>query len=492
MSEGRGEVVLGVDVGTSSLKAGLFALDGTPLGLVQAEYPLATPEEGAEEQDPEDWWAALAFVARELMALLDDPARLAAVSIGGQAPTLVAADADFRPTHPAITWLDQRPADEADRLYAQLGQPVPVWGSWPAQAAWFVRHRPAALRHTRWLFGCPDYLASRLTRTASSLLSTPRPELDAAGLDMRLLPPLGTPGKVIGQVDPAAAVETSLPTGTPVVGGFVDGVLGVLGSGVRRPGDACMNCGTSGTFSTVCLPPLGYPMMGISILGSATNTSGKALDWFAHQIAPGGAGYAELIADAATAPPGADGLLFLPHLAGERAPERDPRARAAWVGLTLSHDRRHLLRALLEGVAFSFRSIQDWIESCGADVRDVRCVGGQARSEVWNQIKADILNRPVLVPSVVEAAVLGAAILAALGIGAYASLEQAIASMVRVSRRLEPDERNAALYARMLEGYRELYPALRQTNWRLHDISTGARALAGSASACPSEPSLAP
>jgi xylulokinase len=488
-----GEVVLGVDVGTSSLKAGLFTLDGTPLGLAQAEYPLASPEKDAEEQDPDDWWAALAFVSRELMALLDDPARLAAVSIGGQAPTLVAANAGFRPTHPAITWLDQRPADEADRLYARLGQAVPVWGSWPAQAAWFVRHRPVALRRTRWLFGCPDYLASRLTRTASTLLSTPPAELEAAEIDARLMPPMADPGKVIGQVDRAAAAETHLPAGTPVVGGFVDGVLGVLGSGVRQPGDACMNCGTSGTFSTVCLPPLGYPMMGISILGSATNTSGKALDWFAHQIAPGGAGYAELIADAATAPPGSDGLLFLPHLAGERAPERDPRSRAAWVGLTLGHDRRHLLRALLEGVAFSFRSIQDWVESCGAEVRDVRCVGGQARSEVWNQIKADILNRPVLVPSVVETAVLGAAILAALGIGAYASLEQAIAAMVRVSRTLEPDARNAELYGRMLEGYRELYPALRQTSWRLHDISAGSmRAASSTGPACPGAPVLAP
>jgi xylulokinase len=480
----EGEVVLGVDVGTSSLKAGLFTLDGTSLGLAQAEYALSAPEEGAAEQDPADWWAALASVSRELMALLEDRSRLAAISIGGQAPTLAAADADYRPTHAAITWLDQRPADEADRLYAQLGQPVPVWGSWPAQAAWFVRHRPAAMRSTYWLFGCPDYLASRLTRTPSALLSTPPSELRAAELDTRLLPPTATPGKVIGQVDHVTAEETHLPAGTAVVGGFVDGVLGVVGSGARRPGDACMNSGTSGTFSTVCLPPLGYPMMGISILGSATNTSGKALDWFAHQIAPTGSGYAELIAQAATAPPGSDGLLFLPHLAGERAPERDPRSRAAWVGLTLGHDRRHLLRALLEGVAFSFRSIQDWVESCGAQVIDVRCVGGQARSEVWNQIKADVLNRPVLVPTVVEAAVLGAAILAALGIGAYASLDQAIAAMVRVSRRLEPDERNAALYGRLLEGYRALYPALRQTSWRLHDLSTG--------STCPNGPALAP
>ena len=135
-------------------------------------------------------------------------------------------------------------------------------------------------------------------------------------------------------------------------------------------------------------------------------------------------------------------------------------------------------------MAFSFRSIQDWVESQGAEVRDVRCVGGQAHSDLWTQIKADVLNRPVLVPAVVEAAVLGAAILAALGIDAYSSLDQAIAAMVRVSRRLEPDERNAALYGRLLEGYRELYPALRQTSWRLHDVSTG--------SSCPIEPALAP
>lgn len=465
------QVVLGVDVGTTSLKAGLFTLDGASLGVAQSEYLLAAPEEGAAEQHPDDWWRALASASRELLALLEDRSRLAAVCIGGQAPTLVAADSDFQPTHAAITWLDQRPAAESDRLYARLGEPVPVWGSWPAQAAWFVRHRPEAMRHTRWLLGCPDYLAARLTRTPTAMLVTPQPELEAAELDQRLLPPTATPAEIIGQVDRSAAEATHLPPGTPVVAGFVDGVLGVLGSGVRHLGEACMNCGTSGTFSTVCSSPLGYPMMGLNILGSGTNTSGKALDWFAHRIAPGGSTYAELIAEAATAPAGSGGLLFLPHLAGERAPERDPRSRAAWVGLTLGHDRRHLLRAVLEGVAFSFRSIQDWVESVGVEVRDVRCVGGQARSDVWNQIKADVLNRPVLVPKVVEAAVLGAGILAALGINAYPNLEQASASMVRVSRRLEPDERNAAHYAQLLESFRGLYPALRETSWRLHALA---------------------
>jgi xylulokinase len=234
-----------------------------------------------------------------------------------------------------------------------------------------------------------------------------------------------------------------------------------------------MNSGTSGTFSTVCLPPLGYPMLGLQIAGSATNTSGRALDWFVQQIHSGGCDYDALLAEAAAIPAGACGLLFLPHLAGERGITRDPYSRGAWVGLTLDHDRRHLLRALLEGVAFSFRSIQDWLESLGANVLDVRCVGGQARSDVWNQIKADVLNRAVLVPEVIEAAAAGAAILAALGIGGYATLEEARAAMVRVDRRFEPDPGRADLYSNLYDSFCGLYPAVREINWRLHDLSKG-------------------
>lgn len=465
------DAVLGVDVGTSSLKAGLLTLDGVPLGLARVEYALSTPEEDAMEQDPDAWWTALATVTRQVMAHVDDRTRVAAVCIAGQAPTLVAVDADFRPTHAAISWLDQRSSAEADRIYARLGQAVPVWGSWPSQAGWFVRNRPAAMARTRWLLGCPDYLSSRLTRTPAALLAVTAAEREAAELEARYLPPVFSPGEVIGGVDATAAAETLLPVGTPVVGGHVDGLLGVLGSGVQNVGEACMNCGTSGTFSSVCRPPLGYPLLGLNIAGSAANTSGIALDWFAQSIARAGLSYAELLAGAAEAPPGADGLLFLPHLAGERAPQRDPRSRGAWVGLTLGHDRRHLLRSLLEGVAFSFRSMQDWLEASGAPICEVRCVGGQARSELWNQIKADVLNRPVLVPEVIEAAVVGAGILAALGVGAYPDLPHAAEAMVRITRRLEPDPPRAALYERLFKGYSDLYPALRQTNWLLHDLA---------------------
>jgi xylulokinase len=468
------DALLGLDVGTSSLKAGLFTPSGHALGLAEAAYPLFTPEPGAMEQDPLDWWVALTSVCRQLLAQAPRPVRVLALAIGGQAPTLSVVDARLEPTHAAVTWLDQRPAATAEQLYARLGQSVPIWGSWPAQVAWFARERPRVLRRSRWLMGCPDFLAARLTGEPALFLAWPAAEVDAAEVEPRLLPPQRAPGDIVGSVSSSAAAATGLPVNTPVVAGFVDGIMGVLGSGVQQPGDACINSGTSGTVSVVGQRGTGYAVLDLDILGAATNTSGKALDWFAQRIARQELAYPELIAEAAGVPPGAGGVQFLPHLAGERAPELDPRSRGAWVGITLEHDRRHLLRAVLEGAAFGLRSLADWLVQNGAAIGEVRCVGGQARSAMWNQIKADVLNRPLLLPEVVEAAVVGAAVLAALAVGAYSRREDAVSAMVRIVRRFDPDPYTAARYDELYSVYRQLYPALRDVHWRLHDFAQSA------------------
>jgi xylulokinase len=465
------EAVLGIDAGTGSLKAGLFTVDGHLLALARVGYPVLSPEPEAREQNPRDWWTALTTTCRQVLSEAPRDTRVVSIAIGGQAPTMVATDAQLEPTHAAITWLDPRTAAEAERLYARLGQPVPVWGSWPAQCAWFMHSRTEASRRTRWLFGCPDYLTSRLIGTPTALLQVTDAELAAAELDRTYFPPVWTPGTVVGELSSASARELHLPMGTPVVGGHVDGLLGVLGSGVQQVGDACISSGTSGTFSVVCDPPLGYPMFGVHVAGTATNTSGAALDWFVSNIDQRDLSYAELLAGAEFISPGADGLLFLPHLAGERGSTADAHARGAWIGLSLGHNRCHLLRAVLEGVAFGFRSMQNWLEQTGARVGDVRCVGGQARSDTWNQIKADVLNRPLLVPEALEAAVAGAAVLAALGIGAYPELWEAARRMVHIRRRFDPDPARATLYAELFQIYDALYPALRDTNWRLHDLN---------------------
>lgn len=462
------DAVLGVDAGTGSLKAGLFGVEGSSLGAARAAYATASAA-----LDARDWWSGLARTCRELMHQAPADTRVQAIAIGGQAPSMVAVDADLNPTHAAITWLDPRPAAEAERLYARLGQPVPVWGSWPAQCAWFAHTRLEAMRRTRWFLGCPDYLTSRLIGHPTALLGLSQAELEAGELDGSLFPSVWTPGAIVGQLTESAASELQLPIGTPVVGGHIDGLLGVVGSGVQDVGDACLNAGTSGTCTVVCDPPHGYPMFGKNVAGTAANTSGTALDWYASNIQEGGVSYDDLLSCVASTPPGAGGLLFLPQLAGERGATADAYARGAWVGLTLAHDRRHLLRSLLEGVAFSFRGMQDWLEESGAPVRTVRCVGGQAQSAIWNQIKADALDRTLLVPEVLEAATLGAAALAAVGIGVYADLWQAARRMVHVRREFQPNRERSTFYAELLQTYKSLYPALRETNWRLRDLSGG-------------------
>lgn len=463
------QAVLGLDAGTSSLKAGLLTLAGEPLALAEAAYPLASPEPGAMEQDARDWWAALVSTSREVIDRTGS-VELLALAVAGQAPALVAVDADLQPTHAAITWLDRRPAEVAEELYARLGQAAPAWGSWPAQAAWLARERPAAIRRARHLLGCPDYLAARLSGQPALFLEWSAAELDAAGVDQRLLPAVCPPGAVVGSVTPAAAEATGVPKGTPVVAGFIDGVMGVLGSGAMRVGDACLNGGTSGTFSVLVPPGGGYPVLGMHVAGAATNTSGKALDWFAEHVVHHQAGYAALLEQAAAVPPGSGGLLFLPHLAGQRGPLEEARARGAWVGLSLEHDWRHLLRAILEGVAFSFRALGQRLVDGGAHVGELRCVGGQARSPLWNQIKADVLGRPLLVPDVAEAAVVGAAMVAALAMGAYPSPTEAALAMVRAGHRYEPDPLAAAVYDDLYGELTRIDPALRQASRRLHEL----------------------
>jgi xylulokinase len=453
------DAILGVDVGTGSLKAGLFSLNGDQIGFAAVGYRMSSPEPDAMEEDPDDWWRAFIDACQQLTREGRDW-RVAAVCIGGMAPVLCAVDAELRPTYPAIIWLDHRPALEAERIYGRLGRPVPVWGSWPAQVAWLAHQRPAVLRKTRWLIGCPDYLSARLTGRLTSFLAWPDDEIEAAEIDRNLVAPTVEPGSVVGPIRQSAAELAGLPAGIPVVAGYVDGIMGVLGSGVSRPGDASLSGGTSGTFSMVTDTDAGYPVMGLSIVGAASNTSGKALDWFVERIAAPGSSYLDLLAAAAEVVPGSLGLLFLPHLAGERAPVRDPRARGAWVGLTLEHDARHLLRSVLEGVAFSFRALHEHLAVDCIRAREVRVIGGQARSRLWNRIKADVLNLPVLVPQAIEGPVVGAAILGAIGLGAYRNREEAVEAMVHIAHRLEPDPAAVAVYDELFATYQQLYPRL--------------------------------
>ncbi|MGH2513348.1 MAG: xylulokinase, partial [Candidatus Limnocylindrales bacterium] len=299
-------------------------------------------------------------------------------------------------------------------------------------------------------------------------------------LRIERLPPVVAAGTRLGELLPEAAAELGLPVGTPVVAGAVDAYASFFGAGLLEPGDAVDTGGTSGGFAVYANRPLAIagsfcapaPVPGSWVLGGAMNATGKALDWFGGLVLGGSsernAGLTtSLLAEAAVVPAGSGGLVFLPYLAGERSPIWDPDARGAFVGLTLAHTRGHLARAVIEGAALALRHVISPIMAAGADVKDLRVSGGPAQSPVWNQLKADVTGLAVAVPRVAETAVLGAAILAAVGIGAQPNLPTATRAMVAIERRLEPDPLRRATYDEVYEVYAGLYPALAGSFHRL-------------------------
>jgi xylulokinase len=468
---GRPRAVLAIDAGTTELKAGLVGLDGTLLGLGRASYPLdIDPVAGRAEQDPDDWWTALVRTTRALAPA--GRAEVVAIGIDGHGPSLAAVDADGRPTRPAIAWLDSRPSTELAELEAAT--PLRGWslGVLPA-ALWVVRHDAPAAARTRWWMNTWEALGLRLTGTAATTLLPGQvfptsPTLTGAGLDGDRVAPTMPAGAVLGELRSDAADALGIAAGTPVVAGMVDAFASCHGAGLIDPGDAFDAGGAAGGFGVYWDAPLALPgsfctnapLAGRWVIGGAMAATGKALDWFAADVLGGTATIDELLDEAAAVPPGADGLVFLPYLAGERSPLWDPTARGAFAGLTLRHGRGHLARAILEAAALAIRHVAEPILAAGVHVADMRVTGGPARSEAWNRIKADVTGFAVEVPHVLETAVVGSAIAAAAGVGAHPDLPAAIRAMTRVDRRIEPNPVNAATYDALFEAYTALHPAI--------------------------------
>ena len=289
----------------------------------------------------------------------------------------------------------------------------------------------------------------------------------AAGIPSDRLPPPSPSGEIIGRLTDTAADALGLRPGIPVVGGMVDAFASYLGAGLLAPGDAYDPGGSAGGFGVYWDRPLEVagafvtpaPLAGLFSVGAAMATTGRALDWYRDGILGDTITTEALLAEAAATPPGADGLVFLPYLAGERSPIWDPEARGVLAGLTLAHGRGHLGRAIVEASALAIRHVSAPMLAAGVQVTEMRVCGGPARSRFWNEVKADVTGFTVAVPAVLETAVLGSAILGATGVGAYDDLPAAIAAMTRILTRIEPRADLAATYDRLFEAYLELYPA---------------------------------
>ncbi len=493
-----GEALLvGLDIGTTATKAAVYDAAGTQLAAASAGYPITRPRNGWAEQDAEDWWRAAIHALRAL-ATTTDLSTVHAVGLVSQVNTHAFVDAALRPIGPAIVWQDQRCADIARELDGRFddatrhrlwGGPFTIDSSYLiSRAAWLAVHDTAAWDRAAWVLLPKDYVIARLTDEVATDAVSAIGLVTAAGdsylvgamalLDgvAQRLPRLARPTEPVGTITAAAADATGLPAGVPVMAGTMDAWGNLHGSAASSPGSAILVGGTSEIAALVSdrhVPTAGiitFPAVdGLIVHAGPTQAGGDALRWW---VQTSGHSYDEVLAQAAYTPAGAGGVIFAPHLLGERAPLWDPDVRASFLGLSSGTGTAELGRAVLEGVAFSARELFEAVATAGGvPVSTIALSGGSARSDLWSQIKADVLGRPLRRLAVRDSAVLGAALLAGVGSKLYDSLAAAGASAVHVERVFEPNPERVQLYSDLFAIYRQAYGALRPvhaalTAWR--------------------------
>ena len=464
--------LLAVDLGTSGVKAGVIDLEGRLLGFAERSYPLIDGgSPGWVEQDAALWWSS----ARDSMRAAIGAARgkrIVGVCIGGQGPSLVAIDRAGEPLANSIIWMDRRTEDERRAISDKLGGELSPYSNVP-KAMWIRLHRPEVYERTHVFLQSWDYIAYRLTgvAVASSFAGAtvfPRDAVAAAGCDESKFPKEIVMGQPVAGVRDDVAADLGLEPGVVVAGGVNDSTATVIGAGLVRKGLALDMGGTSGGIALAWDRPLREkgltawpaPAPGLFVCGGSFATSGRALPWLMSVTGYAPDAYAEVASDASKIDAGADGVVFLPYLAGERTPIWDERASGVFFGLSIRHTRAHLARAVFEAIAYQLRHVVDMMREAGATLDELRITGGQAKIGLLHRIKADVLGIPVVVPGVTEGALLGEAMLAAEAAGRTSDAASAAARFLRDSARFEPDPTNAAAYDRAYRTYRELYPRL--------------------------------
>ena len=521
-------LLLGLDVGTTSVKAGIFDIEGHQLAAAGSEYRLAYPAPDHVEIDPETWWASAVRAVRTALAAPGvNPARIAALAVSSQGETVAAVDDNGRALGPALVWLDNRATAEARALGERFGNALvydrtgvpdvnPTWTA--AKIMWWQRHEPELFRSAARFVLAEDFMLRRLTGTfvtdggiqCTTMLFDIRerdwfgPMLDAVGIDSRRLPEVREPGTIVGELTAAAAAELGLAVGLPIVAGGMDQGAGAVGVGNIRGGMVSESTGGALTIQAAVdrhggdpsgrTPVYIHSAPGTYLYCPVCPTGGMALTWFRDafdapdapsDVAPVPAGiraadgtslsdYDRLTALAAPIPPGCDGMTMLPHLAGAFSPEYEPAARGVFAGITLAHTKGHFVRAVLEAVAFMLRRNLELVAQAGATASEVRSHGGGARSALWNQIKADACGVPIITLAGDDAAVRGDAMLAGVAIGAFADLAEAEAALVTTSATFEPNPATRTAYDDGYDRYIRLFDALRPEFERAARATTAA------------------
>jgi xylulokinase len=491
--------LLGIDVGTGGTRAVLLDEVGRVLSVATAEHaPMASPQLGWAEQDPRDWWRAARLAIKECLSKASANAReVAAIGLSGQMHGLVMLDAGGEVLRPALIWCDQRTEKECQAITERLGAKRlmelvanPALTGFTLPKIWWVRaHEPEVWSRVRSVMLPKDYVRFKLTGARATDVADASGTLlfdvvnrrwsaemlQASDLQPEILPQVFESPQITGRVSNDGAAASGLREGTPVVAGGGDQAGGAVGMGIVEPGNVSATIGTSGVVFAATSRPVVEPKGRIHTFCHAipgrwhvmgvTQGAGLSLRWFRDQFCPG-TSYDELMKEAAQAPAGADGLLWTPYLMGERTPHLDPNARGALVGLTAQHTRAHLIRAILEGVAFSLRDTFTIFRDLGVPVKSIRLGGGGARSRLWQRIQADVYGMRVDLIAAEEGAAYGAALLAGVGAAVWPSVEAACGTSVHVAKQVEPIAKNAELMNGRYEEYRKLYPALRAIDHR--------------------------
>lgn len=486
--------LLGLDIGTGGSRAVLIDENGNISAAESIGHePFASPEIGWAEQTPDEWWRATTQAIRAVLNRENVKAEeIRAIGLSGQMHGSVLLDKNDDVLRPALLWCDQRTGGQCEAITRKLGaekvidlvaNPA-VTGFTLPKLLWVRENQPEIWNRVKAVLLPKDYIRLRLTGDKASdvadssgtlLFDVCRRRwsdemLAAFDIERGLLPSVYESVEITGAISASAAERTGLAAGTPVVAGAGDNAAGAIGMGIAAPGMASSTIGTSGVFFAVTGQPAFDKLGRIHTLCHAvsgrwhntgvTQSAGLSLRWFRDNMG-GGLSYEELTAVAANVPAGADGAIWLPYLMGERTPHLDPRARAAFVGITASHTQAHLVRAVLEGVAFSLRDSLEIFRELGTAMSTIRLGGGGAKSALWRQIQADVFGEIVEEIEVDEGAAFGAAILAGVGAKAWSSVDEACGKIIRIKEQTEPDRRSMRLLSQNYEAYKLLYAALR-------------------------------
>lgn len=496
--------VIGIDLGTSGTKTVLFNEWGHPIASHTVEYPLSQPHNGWAEQDPKDWWGAVCTTLRRVLESSEVPAdRISGVGISGQMHGLVMLDKENRVLRPSIIWCDQRTAAECEEIERLVGKArlieitanPALTGFTASKIMWVKKHEPEIYAQCAHILLPKDYIRFMLTGVYATEVS------DASGMqlldianrcwsdevlekleiDRALLGKVYESPEITGYVTEAAAGLTGLGAGTPVVGGAGDNAAAAVGTGTVNDGDAFTTIGTSGVVyahtkqmaidpkgrvhTFCCAVPGEWHVMGV------TQGAGLSLKWLrdtcckpeCDQAAAAGVDpYVIMDQEAAQSPVGANRLLFLPYLMGERTPHLDPDARGVFFGLSAMHTRRDLIRAVMEGVSFSLKDCLTVLQEMGIDCKQMLACGGGGSSALWRQMLADIYGCAVSTIGSKEGPALGVAILAMVGAGIYPSVQEACNTILKLNITQQPIGKNTENYAPYYAQYRALYTALKE------------------------------